>query len=166
MTGEEFIQLMEEKQREKMEKEEEKLRKKAEREEKRKERQRLKEEEKIRKKEKKEAKKQERQRLKEEKEKNRQRRKLLIAGKKAEKMASKKKTFHPPFARPSPVPLQSSHLQPSDLCVYCGGSEDFDEEWVSCDNCRRWWHVQCTDTPDMSAQDFNEVSWNCVSCRL
>lgn len=146
---------MEQKQREKVEKEEEKSRRKAEREEKRKEK----------------------QRLKEEKEKNKERKKELIAEKKAKakeakEMAAKKKkktTFKPPFAHPLPdgnASFQSLHTSPSEFCVHCGRAEDFNEDWVACDNCKQWWHVHCTDTPNLSAQDFNAISWSCVSCRL
>ena len=46
-----------------------------------------------------------------------------------------------------------------ESCVQCGAVEDneCDEQWVACDNCVRWWHVHCTDTPTMSAQEFNLI---------
>ena len=135
MTGDEFIELMEVKQKEKDEEEAAKKRRKIEREEK-----------KIIK-----------QAMKEEKAKVRELKRLLTAEKrgkeatirmekkKAEKIM-KKRAFRPPFKQ-----LES--------CVQCGAVEnnECDEQWVACDNCERWWHVHCTDTPTMSAQEFNLI---------
>jgi vacuolar-type H+-ATPase subunit I/STV1 len=148
MTGEEFIHLMEQRKQEKEEEEAAKKRRKIEREEKKKER----------------------QMVQEEKAKLRQIKKLITAEKKSKEMAErnakrlakqkKKKTFIPPFS--APLVPQSTQ---SDCCAECGKEENDNEEWVSCDNCERWWHVQCTDTPSLSVQDFSVISWSCSSCR-
>ena len=143
MTGDEFIELMEVKQKEKDEEEAAKKRRKIEREEK-----------KIIK-----------QAMKEEKAKVRELKRLLTAEKR-EKEATirmekkkaremKKRAFRPP-------------LKQLESCVQCGAVEnnECDEQWVACDNCERWWHVHCTDTPTMSAQEFNLIMWNCINSRV
>ena len=121
MTGEEFIKLMEQKKQEKDEEEAAKKRRKLEREEKKKEK----------------------QMVKEEKAKSRQVKKLLAAQKKAKDLAIRNAKR---LARQMKKSTVTHPLPQFECCVECGKAENSNEEWVSCDNCGRWWH-ECTDTP-------------------
>ncbi len=172
MTGDEFIVLMERKKQEKEDIEEGKKKRKLEIIEKKIEQKKRKQEKERAMQEKKilvAEKKAENERL-------RQNKKLIAEEKKAKREAirrgkAKKKTpvFRPPFLLITSHPSSTTHpSQETECCTKCGRHEhhDCDEEWVSCDNCSRWWHILCTDTPAMSAVELSIVNWNCTDCRL
>ena len=181
MTGEAFIKMMEEKKRMKQEEAQLKEGKKLERE--RKKQMKLVEAE--LKEQERERKKQEREKLKKQKEVEQQKKKEATGKKKADALARKivrenekeatakkreaekrkKKRINKENCPPQVnLPSPSSTSQ----CMKCGGNEtdELEEDWVACDHCGMWWHIQCTNIdPDLSAEAMDSLMWYCNTCK-
>lgn len=151
MTGDAFIEMMEEKRRVQEEEAEMKEQRKLERE---------KEKERQKKKEDIDGKRNQRQKRRKYREsrnvwkwqnkRQKKRRKEVAAQKRKEKTGKRK------------------IVQPLELCGRCGCSEadNVDLHWVSCDKCAKWWYIICTDNITCTTvEEFSNITWNCINCR-
>ncbi len=51
--------------------------------------------------------------------------------------------------------------------VYCGECEEVyseDENWVQCDDCRLWYHINCTNLRYFDLAEIEEKEWSCFHC--
>ena len=57
---------------------------------------------------------------------------------------------------------------PKDLCQICGKSVRWNQQAVACDQCNKWYHVNCMQmaTPVYIALSNPDASWICCSCGL
>ena len=174
MTGDAFIEMMEEKRRVQEEEAEMKERRKLEREQKKEERQRLKEEKEKERQKKKEdiaRKRQEKESEAEKKKVQREQKRLEMAEQKAKKEEEKKRRKEVAAQKRKEKTGKrkgSEIVQPLELCGRCGCSEadNVDLHWVSCDKCAKWWHIICTDNITCTTvEEFSNITWNCINCR-
>jgi outer membrane biosynthesis protein TonB len=100
---------------------------------------------------------------KEKRAKERERIKTLTAAKRTKALATKaakRKTS-------TLTPASSQHHSPIkslEGCGKCGKEENSGEEWVCCDICNTRYHILCTDTPNMTAQEMSLDIWKCMTC--
>ena len=47
-----------------------------------------------------------------------------------------------------------------DLCHY-KGKENGNEKWIDCDNCKRWFHLECTGKEKGPKRKSGTYDWNC-----
>ena len=56
----------------------------------------------------------------------------------------------------------------SNECDKCGGvyvGDDDEPNWISCDECKSWFHVHCTNVDkDISDDDLEDLEFVCESC--
>ena len=150
LSGEDFIALMEAKEKGKQEEKELKEARKREREEKKKERERdklVKEEARKKKKEMAEKKRAE------------------VAARKAS-IAAKKVVAKAAFTTRRNENKENNPVDPV-RCYECGGREgDDDEVWIGCDTCENWAHLLCTDLdPELSSEDLEALKFRCSDCQ-
>ena len=52
------------------------------------------------------------------------------------------------------------------LCPECKSGEGIYKEWLGCDMCPCWWHIDCVEEfCGEKAPDLNEVCFQCEICR-
>ena len=169
LTGDEFVQMMEEKKRQKEEEERMKEERKKDRVKKRKEREELKvqkEKERAEKKElaakKRQDKEEEARRKRVEREQARQERERVRKEKEKERNEKRERKRIEREARNMKESINENVQQ--ILCPKCGESEESSTmDWVACDTCGAWWHIECAGV-SVTAQDLEHQSWHCISC--
>ena len=157
ITGHAFLEAIRSETERKEREEEEKKKKKRERQRLAEEKKKQTEEKKKKTEEKKkkaEEKKKEKEKKREEKEENARKRKA-VETKRRPKRAATRKT----------IELLAREGGGENLCRACNTQyvEDDDSEWVECDYCFSWFHVNCTGLPVLDGLDEN-VDYTCSSC--
>lgn len=175
MTGDAFIEMMEEKRKAQEEETKMKEQRKLKREQKKEEHQRLKEQKEKERQKKKEdfaKRRQEKEAEAEKKKVQREQKRLEMAEQKAKKEEEKKKRKEVAAQKRKEKEKMGKRkgtkvVQPLEFCGRCGFSEadDIDLQWVACDNCEKWWHIVCTENSMLSIEDFSNITWQCINCR-
>lgn len=115
----------------------------------------------------------EREAKKAQKEQERLQKKALADAKKANKAAQKKPQKKAPSRRRKKTPPPVSDEEESESstedqrnrenCPECDGEVE-STQWVACDHCEQWYHVECTSISPSSYSVIEDIEWVCTVC--
>ena len=54
-----------------------------------------------------------------------------------------------------------------NLCGVCAGAKDEDfVDWIGCDRCFKWYHVECLEDENLEGKSMNEIKKMTYYCGL
>lgn len=66
------------------------------------------------------------------------------------------------------IPFMDSSDEDTDVtCPGCLSSEGIDDEWIGCESCPLWWHIDCTGRDDFigkTSEELKRESFVCEFC--
>ncbi|XP_060583014.1 uncharacterized protein LOC132739337 [Ruditapes philippinarum] len=62
--------------------------------------------------------------------------------------------------------MDDSDYDEAEVCPGCHSAEGLPEEWIGCDSCSRWWHIECTDIEEFVGKTASEISGYNFTCEF